>query len=487
MSSRAFSPLLLRSSRPSPALGVAVAALGITLETLAIYPLAHVANVVSLGVVYLITVVVVSTYWGVWLGFATALASAAAFNFFHLPPVGRITLADSRNWVALAAFLVVAAATGFVADLARARAADAEERRREADLATEMARLLLGGARLDDALAVAAQRLAASIGASSAAIELGAVPGDGRHIAFPLRRLPPPAHREGHDGADDGEQIGTLVLPASLPPAERERIRDRIVPALQSVLAAALNRAELESGVVETAALRRSDDMKTALLRSVSHDLRTPLTAIMTAAASLDPARPDAEHIAEVRDVVLEAATRLASLVEKLLDLSRLQAGAAEQHVGAYSLEEVLAEAIEHVAGSDQRVRLSVDELPLLVGDPGQLERAFANLIENALRYGRGRPVLVRARAVGHRVRVRITDQGSGIRASDLERIFMPFYRSPDQPPSHQGSGLGLAIAKGFIEVGGGRISVESLPGQGTSFIVELPLSLAAVPEPAPA
>ena len=166
MPPRALSPLLLRSSRPSRALGVAVAALGIALETLAIYPLAHVANVVSLGVVYLIAVVAVSTYWGVWLGLATALASAAAFNFFHLPPTGRITLADHRNWVALAAFVVVAAATGFVADLARARAAEADERRREADLATEMARLLLGGLTLDDALAVAAQRLAAAIGAS---------------------------------------------------------------------------------------------------------------------------------------------------------------------------------------------------------------------------------------------------------------------------------------------------------------------------------
>ncbi len=186
---------------------------------------------------------------------------------------------------------------------------------------------------------------------------------------------------------------------------------------------------------------------------------------------------------------MLEAATRLASLVEKLLDLSRLQSGATEPNVGAYSLEEVLAEAIEHVVErpmSGVRLR-SLDDLPLLIGDPSQLERAFANMIENALRYGAGRPVLVRARVVGHRVRVRIIDQGPGIRADDLERIFMPFYRSPDQPASHQGSGLGLAIAKGFIEVGGGRISVESLPGQGTSFIVELPLSLAAEREPAPA
>lgn len=460
---RSLSPLVLRSPRPSLALGVSLALAAIAAETLAIYPLAHVAPVVSLGVVYLIGVVVVSTYWGIRLGFATAVASALAYNYFHLPPIGRLTLADDRNWVALASFLAVAAATGLVADLARARAEEADRRRREADLATEMAHTLLAGADLDDALAVTAQRLAAAIGASSAAIERGVVGGDERRSAFALR---------------DGEQvIGTLVLPAAFAAGDRDRIVQRIVPALQSVLAAALQRADLQAEVIETASLRRNDEMKTALLRSVSHDLRTPLTAILSATAALDPDQHDPEQVGEVREVVLAAATRLAALVEKLLDLSRLQSGAAEQHVGAYSLEEVIGEAVEHVGPDSRLVRLSLDEdLPLLQGDSSQLERAFANLIENAVRYSGGKPVSIRARTVAGRVRVRIVDQGPGIRAGEIERIFMPFYRSPGQPPSHQGAGLGLAIAKGFIEVNGGRISVESLPGQGTSFIIEFPL-----------
>jgi two-component system, OmpR family, sensor histidine kinase KdpD len=464
---RSLSPLVLRSPRPSLALGVGIALAAIAAETLAIYPLAHVAPVVSLGVVYLIGVVVVSTYWGIRLGFATAVLSALAYNYFHLPPIGRLTLADDRNWVALASFLAVAAATGLVADLARARAEEADRRRREADLATEMAHTLLAAADLDDALAVTAQRLAAAIGASSAAIERGVVGGDERRAAFALR---------------DGEQvIGTLVLPAAFAAGDRDRIVQRIVPALQSVLAAALQRADLQAEVIETASLRRNDEMKTALLRSVSHDLRTPLTAILSATAALDPQRHDPEQVGEVREVVLAAATRLAALVEKLLDLSRLQSGAAEQHVGAYSLEEVIGEAVEHVGPDPRLVRLSLDEdLPLLQGDASQLERAFANLIENAVRYSGGKPVSIRARTVAGRVRVRIVDQGPGIRAGEIERIFMPFYRSPGQPPSHQGAGLGLAIAKGFIEVNGGRISVESLPGQGTSFIIEFPLNGAA-------
>jgi two-component system sensor histidine kinase KdpD len=465
MRTRSISPLILRSARPSLAIGVAVAFAGTALETLAIYPLAHVAPVVSLGVVYLIGVVVVSTYWGIRLGFATALLSAVAYNYFHLPPIGRLTLADHRNWVALASFLVVAAATGLVADLARARADEADRRRREADLATEMAHTLLAGADLTGSLAVTAQRIASAIGASSAAIELGEVASDERRAAFALR---------------EGDRvIGTLVLPAAFATADRERIVERIVPALQSVLAAALHRADLQAEVIETAALRRNDEMKTALLRAVSHDLRTPLTAILSAAAALDPRDPKAEEVGEVRDVVLESATRLAALVEKLLDLSRLESGAAEQRVEAYSLDEVIGEAVEHVASDPRLVRLSIDDdLPLLEGDSSQLERAFANLIENAVRYSGGKPVSIRARVVGERVRVRIVDQGPGIRPGELERIFMPFYRSPGQPPTHQGSGLGLAIAKGFIEVNGGRISVESLPGQGTSFVVEFPVGV---------
>jgi two-component system sensor histidine kinase KdpD len=470
MALRSLSPLVLRSPRPSLAIGTAAALLAIVVETLAIYPLAHIAPVVSLGVVYLIGVVVISTYWGIRLGFATALVSAVAYNYFHLPPVGRLTLADHRNWVALASFLVVAAATGLVADLARTRAQEADRRRREADLATEMARTLLAGADLDAALAVTAQRLAAAIGASSAAIERGVVDGDERRAAFAL-----------HEGE---AVIGTLVLPSALAGSDRERITERIVPALQSVLAAALHRAELQAEVIETASLRRNDEMKTALLRSVSHDLRTPLTAILSAAAALDPEQLDGEQVAEVRAVVLEAATRLAGLVEKLLDLSRLQAGASEQRVGAYSLDEVIGEAVEHVAHDPSLVRLSLDEnLPLLEGDAGQIERAFANLVENAVRYSGGKPVSIRARVLPGRVRVRIVDQGPGIRASELDRIFLPFYRSPDQPANHQGAGLGLAIAKGFIEVNGGRISVESLPGQGTSFIIDFALGAADVRE----
>jgi two-component system sensor histidine kinase KdpD len=462
MTSMTLSPLL-KTQRPSRLLGVAIAVAGVAVATIVVYPLERVAPVVSLGVVYLLAVVAASTFWGLGLGVATGLVSALAFNFFHLRPVDRLSLSDSREWVSLSAFIAVAIATGLLGELARARAQEADQRRREADVSAELARLLLAASRPEEALPAAGARLAAALGARFALIELGATVEDGGHSRFSLH------------GA--GGQIGTLLLPADLPEAERRRVSERIVPLLESILASSKHRADLQAEVVETAALRRSDEIKTAVLRSVSHDLRTPVTAILTAATALDPQRSGAERLTEARDLVTEAAMRLSRLIDKLLDLSLLQAGSARPGAEWYSIEEVLQEAIEQVGCSPEVFVLTVGvDAPLLRGDPSQLERAFANVLENSARHRAGKPVLVRARAFSETMRVRIVDQGPGIPGAEQERVFLPFYRSAEGDGGHAGSGLGLAIAKGFIEAGGGRIWVESTPPHGTSFVVELPI-----------
>lgn len=468
MAPTSLSPLL-KAQRPSRLLGLAVAVAGVALATALVYPLERVAPVVSLSVVYLLAVVVASTFWGLGLGIATGLASALAFNFFHLRPVGRLSLSDSREWVSLSAFIAVAIATGLLGELARARAQEADQRRREADISAELARLLLAASGPEEALPAAGARLAEALGVRSASIELGQTAEDGSHSRFAL------------NGA--GGRIGTLLLPIELPEAERRRVSERIVPALESILAASKHRADLQAEVVETAALRRSDEIKTAVLRSVSHDLRTPVTAILTAASALDPHRSSAERLTEARDLVTEAAARLSRLIDKLLDLSLLQAGSAQPRAEWYSIEEVLQEAIEQVGDAPEAFMLTVDpQAPLLQGDPSQLERAFANVLENSARHREGKPVLVRARAISQTMRVRVVDQGPGIASTEQKRIFLPFYRSAEGDGGHEGSGLGLAIAKGFIEAGGGRIWVESTPPQGTSFVVELPIPPAGDP-----
>jgi K+-sensing histidine kinase KdpD len=372
---RTRNPLALSGETPSLWLGAFALVAVVAIATGLIYPLEVVAPAVSLGVVYIPGVLLISTIWGLRLGLVTALLSAAAFNWFHLPPIGALDIAADHDLVALAVFAIVAIASGTLAELARARAAESERRREEADRAL-----------------------------------------------------------------------------AELEELERERDRMRVE-------------------AIEAEALRRSDELKTSLLRSVSHDLRTPLTSIIAAGAALDSpsATPAERH--ELSEAVVEQGQRLSRLVENLIDVSRLEAGKAEPRREPVDLPGLLEAARHSIGPRGEVVRLALDtDLPALSADPTQLERAFANLLDNAVIHGEGEPVLVRSRLVGPRLVVRIVDRGPGIPEGERERIFEPFYRSG--AGSGNGSGLGLAIARGFIEANGGEVEVESLPGQGSSFVV---------------
>jgi len=464
-------PSILPVAPPSRLVGVLAAVVVVASTTALVFPLRTVAPVVSLAIVYLVAVLVVSTVWGAWLGVLTALASALAFNYFHIPPTGRFTIADGENWIALVVFLIIAVIGSSVAQVARTRATEADQRRREADLAAEMARLLLRGNELSESLPDAAQRLASALNLPSASIELAPVEGDEQHLAFPLR--------------EGTTQLGTLLVPAGLPEAALRRLQERVVPSLEALLAAGLDRDGLLGEVVETRALRRADVVKTTLLRAVSHDLRTPLTAIVAASEAISsPTLSDAER-RELGSVITVESTRLSRLIDNLLDLSRLEGGAADPRPQWCSIEEVIHAAIDDLRLPANRISLSLDpELPLVRADAAQLERAFANLFENGARYSGGHPVSVRARVTGGRLLVRVVDRGPGIPPAQRDRVFEPFYRAGTTSAGHRGSGLGLAIVRGFVEANGGRVSVESLPGQGTSFVVEFPAALLSSEEP---
>ncbi len=461
MVSRLRLPGVLTLRRPPLVLGFVAAALGVAAATGAIYGLKQVAPVVSLSVVYLPAVLLVSALWGLSMGLGTSVLSAAAFNFFHVPPVGRFTIADSRDWVALAAFTTVAIAASAISELARARSIEAERRREEADLAAALARELLAGQDTQQALQTTARRLASALGLGSASLELGSVGADQRRSALQLR-----------DGA--GAQIATLLVPRGVDPAVGEQLQTRVVPVLAALVGIALRRDAMQAEAVETEALRRSDDVKTALLRAVSHDLRTPLTAIVTAGHALRSSSLTDDDRSELATAVVEEGERLAALVEKLLDLSRLQAGGATPRRDWVSIEEVIDSARQGLPASVE-VHVTIDpELPEIRADAAQLERALANLLENAARFS---PMIsVNVRRSGGRAVIGVVDRGPGIAAADRERIFQPFYRGSGSA-STSGSGLGLAIAKGFVEAGGGTITVDSLPGQGASFLISLPLT----------
>ena len=373
---------------------------------------------VSLSVVYLPAVVLAATYWGLALGLFAAVLGAAAFNFFHLPPVGKFTIADSRNWVALAAFMFVAVVAGTIAELARARAIEAERRRAEADLAASLARELLLGEDTSRALATTARRVAggarAALGGDRARRHARGRAASRLRAARCRRRArsPPCSSR------------------ANSPRRPTSSFRSRVVPTLEALVAIAQRRDAMQAEAVETAALRRSDDIKTALLRAVSHDLRTPLTSVVAAGHALGTASLTEEERAELSDAVVEEGTRLARMVDNLLALSVLQAGAAAPRTDWVSIEDLVTAAGEGLRGEPADIRLTVDPgVPEIRADAAQLERAFANLLENARRYSGGLPVSVHARRSGPRVLVSVVDQGPGIDSAERERIFEPFYR----------------------------------------------------------
>lgn len=435
--------------------------------TALIYPVKSHAPVVSAGMLYLLAVLLVSTYWGLWLGLFTALASATAFNWFHIPPTGRFTINEGENWVALAMLVVTAVVVSSIAELARNRLAQAEQRRREADLTAALARLF-SATSTESAVGPAAEMIAEALRLGRAELTLGKYATEG-----PSMRV-----LRGPDGP-----IAALLYNGELDEEAASTLNESVIPALEALIVAALEREKLTAEVVEKQALERSDELKTALLRAVSHDLRTPLTSIAASGEALQSDSINAEDRRALAEAISDEAARLTGVVEKLLDLSRLQAGELKPHDDWCAVDEIVQVAIDQAAPGDAGVSLHAeDDLPLVRADAAQLERAFANLIENAVRHGDGKPVSVNLRGTGDRLVARFVDQGPGIPADQIEAIFEPFHQlSGDAHGPSGGAGLGLAIVRGMVEANRGHVWAESLPDQGATFVVELPV------EPVPA
>jgi two-component system, OmpR family, sensor histidine kinase KdpD len=463
----------VRIQTRSPFVGALVALLSVAAITGLVYALREVMPAASSGVLYMLAVLLVSSQWGLWLGLATSVVGALAFNFSHIPPTHRLAVADPEHVVALGAFLVAAVVASTLADRARARASEAEQRRREADLTAEMARLLLGSATTSESLAAVGRRIADAYGLSLVEVDLDWRGSDDRRRALPL--------------VVNGERAGTMLIPRDASEEVREALLGRIVPALEALVGATRSRDTLESQVIETKALRRSDVMKTTLLRSVSHDLRSPITAIKAAAEGLSGGGISDEGRAELISVVSDEITRLERLVANLLDLSRLQSGAAQPRSDWISVDESVRAALAVVAEPAGGLDVSIDpDIPLIRADAAQLERALANVADNAVRHAGAGPVSVRVRSTGPRVLIRVSDRGPGIAQDELERIFEPFHRVSGEAGA--GSGLGLAITRGFVEANGGRVRAESQPGRGTTFTIDLPVPpQSRAPEDAPA
>jgi two-component system, OmpR family, sensor histidine kinase KdpD len=437
--------------------GLILGAVSVAAVTAVIELLQHFVPVLSLAVLYMFAVLPVAVFSGTWAAVLIAVASMLAFNFFFLPPLYTFTLADPTNWFSLGVFVVTAVLVSELASRSRRRAT-------ESDLLADIATSLLERGPVAEELDRIADRVAQAVQAQAAHIDLGAevAPGPGEQVV-PLEV--------------GGRVIGWLRL--DHPSHQAVRGGRRIIGGLASLVGVAVDRDRLQQEALEAEALRQSDAMKTALLRAVSHDLRSPMMAILTSASALDRADFDLadEDRRELLHTIRAEGERLDRIVSNLLDLSRLQASAATPDMSLWSVDDLVVQAISNLPDSS-RVRSVLGDASAVVRVDGhQVERVLVNLLENALKYSPGdEPVQVQVGGTQHEVHIRVIDHGPGITGEDARLIFEPFQRG-GATGRIRGAGLGLAIAKGFAEANGGRVWVESRSGQGATFVLALPVA----------
>jgi two-component system sensor histidine kinase KdpD len=417
--------------------------------------------VLSLGALYVLAVLPVAILWGTALAAIVSIASMLVFNWFFLPPYHSFNLQESQNWLALGIYLVIAFAVGALAARARARRDDAEQRRAESHALAEAALDLLRGRTLDEELGRLAALTAGVLGVEAARLELG--------------RQPPQEGEQTLPVEAGLRCVATLFIDEEA--TVDDAVRRRFLPSLAALLAVVAERSRLEGEALEAEALRRSDALKTALLRAVSHDLRSPLTAILASADAL--ASPglslEDEDRLELAEAIRDEAARLDRVVGQLLDLSRLEAGAVEPHRELWPVDELVGQALAGLGADAARVTLEIrPETPPVEVDAAQVERVLANLIDNALHYSPpGSGVIVRAESGATELRLHVVDRGPGLPDEERDSLFQPFRRGS---AGQIGSGLGLAIARGFAEANGGRLWAQDDPAGG-HLVLSLPLA----------
>ena len=411
--------------------------------------------VLGLSVLYLFAVLPIAVFWGLALAVPVSIASMLAFNFFFLPPTYTFTLQDSSNWFALGVFLVTAVVVSDLAARSRRRAI-------ESKLLAEISASLVERGELSGELDRIAADAARALHVERARILVGT-------------DTPAAGPGEPHPLLAGRRRVGTIYL--ENPRLGSAAARRRLLPALASLLGVAIDRSRLAQEALEAEALRRSDAMKTAVLRAVSHDLRTPLMAILTSASALarEDLRLSEEDERELVATILGASERLDRLIGNLLDLSRLEAGAAHPEPGVWTVDDLIAQALSETGRAGERIEVELPDDSLVVRvDSQQIERVLVNLFENALKYSQEpEPVRVQVVRTPNRVLIRVVDRGPGVASSERERIFEPFQRGANG--DGRGAGLGLAIARGFAEANGAEVWAESRPGQGATFVVALP------------
>jgi two-component system sensor histidine kinase KdpD len=432
--------------------------------------------------IYLVAVVAVAVVGGFWPAVLAAIVASLLVNWYFTPPVHTLTIADGKSLLALLLFVTVAVTVSSVVHLAALRARQAARSSEEAQDLLALAQTVLGG---EDTPAAVLRHLTASRGGQAELLEMSG--SQWVRVASSQRES------QGDDRAPGGPALRAaardgLVLDVA---GQQRPLSPRLLDGLAAQVAAALDRDRLRTQAAQAEALAEGNRMRTALLAAVSHDLRTPLASIKASVSTLrqtDVEWTEADEAALLATIE-QSADRLDALIGNLLDMTRLNTGALQPFLRPTAIDEVAPVALRGLdGGSDLQMKVP-DGLPLVLTDPGLLERVLANLFANALAYSpAGRPPELLASEYEGSVLLEIVDHGRGVPDELKEQMFEPFRRlngpradsiSPD-PSAGTGVGLGLAVVKGFLDTIGGDVRPADTLGGGLTMRVRLPRAAAS-------
>lgn len=466
-----------------------VTALALVAAITAVYRNVLHANPTTVGFTFLVAVLVVAASWGLRYASVVAVVATLAFNYFFLPPFGTFTIADPQNWVALLAFLVSALIASHLADRARREAAAADSRRHEVERLYAFSQRLLSSDNVLGLVNLIPQAVVDCFGAAAAGMYLprrkkfyySDVAAQSMMDGDELKRIA----EQGRIRSDDGSRITLLPLRMGIRSVGAMQLIGAVLSretleAIGSLTATALERAEAAERVAHAEAERESERLRSVLLDSVTHDFRTPLTAIKASAQSLIEGNLDEPSQAELLAVINEESDRLDRLVGEAAEMAQIEARGVELELQPHHPGEAIEAALESAKNvlGNHAVALDIKpNLPRVAMDMRRIEEVLAQLIDNARKYSpAGTAITITAEMQEGKLAISVADQGPGIDGADQGMIFDKFYRGHGQRYSVQGTGMGLAIAKAIIEAHGGSITVTSQLGHGSVFSFTLPL-----------
>jgi two-component system sensor histidine kinase KdpD len=458
-------------------------------------------NGTTVALVFVLAILAIATAWGLTEAILASVLAMLCFNFFFLPPIGTLTIADPQNWLALLTFLITAIVASQLSAIVRKREREATARRDEVEKLYELSRavMLTAHGKLAAELPAHIVRIFGASGVAFYDRATGEVHRAGpRDVPLPDARLKDMA-LQGTAFQDPAASL--ITLPVSLGgqcigalSVLGAGISEAVVHAFANLMAIAIETEHAHELANRAEAARQNEQLKSTLLDAVAHDFKTPLTSIKAAATALlaghsregDKPEPDKlepnereSRERELLTVVDEESDRLTQLVDEAIQVARIEAGQLKLERRTVSLLDIVRPAMRRVEAlqQDRVFKTEIDPELNVSADPEQIQLVLRQILDNALKYSPARSeITLRADVDGGHAVVSIADQGPGIAEHDIPHIFDRFYRGKQIGNRLPGTGMGLTIAREIVQAHGGRIAARNLPGKGAEFSFTLPL-----------